>query len=507
MKRVIKVLLLASLFNSVAYADTSREAQVDTWLAKHKENLVVLRQFAQKIPKGADLHSHLSGATYAEDYLRWGAESDYCVNLKEQKFFLPPCAPSEDIKLLSKITEQEHNTLVKRMSTKDYAWGTISGHDQFFEAFDVFNAFSSNIKVLPRMLARTKNRAADQNVLNIELMITLQHRGAKTLAAQLEKTGISDFSERAKWLKQNGMGELVQAALSDLKAIEDAYETLQKCNSTERLSGCSVQHHWLQQVVRGGTQSEVFTQVMLAFELFKVDKRIVGLNLVGPEDGVRALNDYRVHMEILRYFSESNPHGNISLHAGELTLGIVPPEHLKNHITEAVRIAGAKRIGHGVGIGFEPSAMSTLSLMRERGVLVEICLTSNALILGVKGKEHPLLTYIEQGVPVALATDDEGVSRIDLSHEYQRAISEHKLSYSQLKKMSRDSLTYSFLPGSSIWADATATRMVSACEADRQAGQLSTASCKRLLGESRKAARQWLLETNLTAFEKDLLAQ
>lgn len=68
--------------------------------------------------------------------------------------------------------------------------------------------------------------------------------------------------------------------------------------------------------------------------------------------------------------------------------------------------------------------------------------------------------------------------------------------------MSRDSLTYSFLSGSSIWSDASSTRMVDVCESDRKAEQLTSASCKKRLADSPKATRQWLLETRFTAFEK-----
>jgi hypothetical protein len=60
--------------------------------------------------------------------------------------------------------------------------------------------------------------------------------------------------------------------------------------------------------------------------------------------------------------------------------------------------------------------------MAREGVAVEINLTSNAVILGVKGAEHPFALYRRHGVPVVLATDDEGVLRTDLTHEYQRAV-------------------------------------------------------------------------------------
>ena len=83
--------------------------------------------------------------------------------------------------------------------------------------------------------------------------------------------------------------------------------------------------------------------------------------------------------------------------------------------------------------------------MARRKVLVEICLTSNDLILGVRGQQHPLPAYMRYGVPVALATDDQGVARSDMTHEYLRAAEGFGLSYSDLKHLARQSLEYSFL--------------------------------------------------------------
>lgn len=65
--------------------------------------------------------------------------------------------------------------------------------------------------------------------------------------------------------------------------------------------------------------------------------------------------------------------------------------------------------------------MQLLAEMKRRDVLVEICLTSNNVILGVRGSRHPFPEYLNAGVPVTLAIDHEGVSRIDLTNEYVRA--------------------------------------------------------------------------------------
>ena len=99
----------------------------------------------------------------------------------------------------------------------------------------------------------------------------------------------------------------------------------------------------------------------------------------------------------------------------------------------------------------ETEPFELLKDMARRHVMVEICLTSNDLILGIHGAAHPLSTYIQFGVPVALATDDEGVSRSEISREFLKAAEEQGLGYLQFKTMARTSLQFAFLPGASLW--------------------------------------------------------
>ena len=102
--------------------------------------------------------------------------------------------------------------------------------------------------------------------------------------------------------------------------------------------------------------------------------------------------------------------------------------------------------------------------MAARNVLVEINLTSNDQILGVSGDDHPLPIYIKYGVPVAISTDDEGVARSDMTHEYLRAVEGYRLPYTELKRMTRQSIEHSFLPGQSLWAETKGSfRPVAAC--------------------------------------------
>jgi len=136
---------------------------------------------------------------------------------------------------------------------------------------------------------------------------------------------------------------------------------------------------------------------------------------------------------------------------------------------------------------------------------VEISLTSNDVILGVSGKDHPFLLYRMFGVPVALSSDDEGVSRIDLTHEYVRAVQTYDLHYADLKRMVRTSLEHSFLPGDSLWnAPDAFTRVVSACSQDSLGADKFSTHCADFLKSSEKASQQWELERRFRAFESGL---
>ncbi len=143
------------------------------------------------------------------------------------------------------------------------------------------------------------------------------------------------------------------------------------------------------------------------------------------------------------------PRANVSLHAGELTLGLVPPAALRFHVREAVDVAHARRIGHGVDVMYETDPMGLLRTMAERRVAVEINLTSNDQILGVHGAAHPFPVYRAAGVPTVLSTDDEGVERIDRTHELQRAVTEFGLDRPILVGLERNTLEYAFVAGGS----------------------------------------------------------
>jgi adenosine deaminase len=105
-------------------------------------------------------------------------------------------------------------------------------------------------------------------------------------------------------------------------------------------------------------------------------------------------------------------------------------------------------------------------------------------------------------VPVALSTDDEGVSRIDITHEYVRAALEYHLTYADIKTLARTGMEHNFLPGDSLWAQPDVfNKTASACSADTLGGQKPSTRCKAFLDGSQKASAQWEQERRFKAFE------
>ena len=107
--------------------------------------------------------------------------------------------------------------------------------------------------------------------------------------------------------------------------------------------------------------------------------------------------------------------------------------------------------------------------------------------------------------PVALSTDDEGVSRIDLTHEFVRAAMEYGLGYLDLKAMARTSLEHSFLPGESLWAEAR--RLYAGEVGLRGAGSrcgVAGGEVRGVAAVERASGEQWELERRFAAFEASL---
>jgi adenosine deaminase len=494
-----------------AHENSEQRAEVNLQAAR--ENPLQLRHFLLGMPKGGDLHNHLSGAVYAESWIRAAAEDHLCVEIAKLAFAKPVAASGAGteqaacgegkVPAAKALTDQDlYDALVDAFSMRGFVPSPgVTAHDHFFDAFGKFGG--TDHRHLGEWIDEVAARAAAQNEQYLELMHTPEF--GHTAAISKEIGWRQDFGSLRDELLAHGLRDDVALASTSLDQAEALRAKREHCGQADAAAACHVQVRFLCQVLRGFPKEQVFAQTLLCFETASADPRFVGVNLVMPEDGFTSMNDYALHMRFVGFLHALYPKIHLSLHAGEIAPGVVPYEGLCCHIRLAVEQAKAERIGHGVDIMYEDRPHELMKEMAAAHVMVEISLTSNDLILGVSGKDHPFPLYRQFGVPVALSSDDEGVSRVDITHEYVRAVQTYELHYGDLKQMVRTSLEHSFLPGASLWgAPDVFTRAVQACAQDSPSAEKFSSRCTDFLKASEKASEQWELERRFRAFEAGL---
>ena len=472
-------------------------------------NPLELREFLVRMPKGADLHVHLSGAVYAESWIQAGAEDNLCIDLASLAFTKidamrgnppqPVCGEGK-VPAAQALKDQDlYDRLIDSFSMRSFVpYAGASGHDHFFATFDKFRGTSKHHT--GEWLDEVTSRAAAQNEQYLELMETPDFGHTASIAGQVEWT--EDFAKLRDALLAHGLKDDIAVATAHFDEAQGLRRERQHCGQAAPFPACNVQIRYLYQALRGLPKEIVFAQTLLGFEVASADPRVVGVNFVMPEDGFVSMRDYALHMRMFAYLHGAYPKVHISLHAGELAPGLVTWEGLCCHVRLAVEKGAAERIGHGVDVMYEERPYELLKEMAEKHVMVEVNLSSNDLILGVRGEQHPFSLYRKNHVPVALSTDDEGVSRIDLTTEYIRAAETYKLGYADLKQMVRTGMEHDFLPGASLWSKPDEfSKTSAACAKDALGAEKPSKSCASFLKDNEKARQQWELERRFRAFE------
>lgn len=477
-----------------------------------QDNPVLLEIFLRDFPKGADLHNHLVGAIYAESFLRWAAEDELCVEVNKGLISPKKCLPSTSSHLAPEMpassliyNETAWNMMIDALSMRDFTPSEHdrSGHDHFFATFDGFEAVTD--KHQGDMLAEALTHAADDHVHYLELMIS-PALGEMIHAGIGHKVPTDETLDAFDELLMPLMPDIIKDARQAVDQMEqDADKTLH-CGTAQAAPGCFVQKKYLYQSIRSVPPQLLYPQLLAAYLLAKEDARFVGINIVAPEDDPISMHDYALHMKFFAHLNKKFPGIHLSLHAGELTPSLVGPEGVKDHIWQAVTVAGAQRIGHGVDILWEHDPQKLLALMASQKIMVEINLSSNEQILGISGQAHPLPLYLQNHVPVALSTDDEGVSRGSLTKEYLNAAQRYHLSYKDLISLSRTSLEYSFLEGYSLWIGHDFGKMTPQCHVTEIVLPLEKISslCRQFLSANAKASAEWGLEKSFFEFDQEV---
>ncbi len=493
----IVVMILSSSASSSS--DESAEMNTARYFKSIQSNPQKLKPFLFAMPKGADLHMHATGATYAEKMLDYAAKDNLCIN--PETYLVYQEANCDAQNQLNEVLKQPDfkQKLIDSWSMRHFEHDEQPlSHDHFFSTFPKFYFIAKHHP--GEVLGEIAERAASQNEVYFEVIVTPGGTETRELGTKL--TYNANFEVMRQQLLSSGISQILDKVTHDLNQDEASMRQSLACDTQSPHVGCQIKIGYILRAEREQPPEVVFTQLLVGFEAAKHDHRIVGVNIVQPEDGPVSMRDYKLHMQMLGYLHQLYPDVHMTLHAGELSRALnIPEDGLRFHIHDAINVAHADRIGHGVDITYENNADGLFSEMAQKHIMVEINLTSNDQVLGIKDSAHPLPLYLSHGVPVSLSTDDEGVSRTNMTQEYMRAVSSYKLDYLTLKQMSRNSVAYSFLPGTTLWQDDHYEKPVVECGNDVLGSSTPSAQCRTFLEMNEKAKLQWVLEGRFIQFE------
>jgi hypothetical protein len=397
------------------------------------------------MPKGGDLHHHLTGAVYAESYIAYAVADGDCIDASSFAIVRPPCAPPATLPAQRATTDFIlRNHVIDALSIRNFHPSPLDDdvRTHFFAAFDKFDPVTNGH--WGEMFAEVVHRAALQHESYLETMLTPDQGEVLGLAANVAWN--DDLAALRTTLLAAGIPRAVADGRRNLDAGEAGMRAALGCGTLRAQAGCDFVLRYQYQVLRAFPKVSVFAQMIAGFETARADRRVVAINLVQSQDEYNALHDFALHMRMLDYLHRVYPDVHITLHAGELTPTQVMPEELwANHIRASIDVGHAERIGHGIDVANERDAPSLLAEMARKHILVEDCLYSHEVVRGITGRDNVLPIYLRHRVPIALATDDEAVVRSDLTASFERAVAGYGIDYRTLKEFARNSLRYAFV--------------------------------------------------------------
>src|SRR5437870_8517787 len=257
--------------SATAQAEGERRGTLN--LEAARTNPLELRNFLKKMPKGADLHNHLSGAVYAESWIRAAAEDHLCVDIAKLAFAKPqgssgsgteqPCGDGKVPAADAYKDQHLFDALVDAFSMRGFVPSPgATAHDHFFDAFSKFGG--TDHRHLGEWIDEVAFRANAQNEQYLELMHTPEFAHAAAIASQIGWQ--QDFAQFRDTLLAHGLRDEVATATNALNEAETLRQKREHCGQPDDAAAGRVQIRYLCQVLRGFSKQQVFAQTLLCFE-------------------------------------------------------------------------------------------------------------------------------------------------------------------------------------------------------------------------------------------------
>src|SRR5215813_7468366 len=258
-----------------APAQTPSERRTELELAAVRKDPLALRTFLVTMPKGADLHSHLSGAVYAESFIRAAVEDGLCVDPATNSFAKPqsttdssppqPVCGEGKVPASQALKDQHlYDALVNAFSMRSFVPSAgVSGHDHFFDTFGKFAGTDS--RHTGEWLDEVATRAAAQNEQYLELMANPAVARISSVVQEVKWN--DDFKVLRDEMLAHGLRDDVPTAKSYWDQAEAMRRQREHCGQPDELPACKVEERYVYQVLRASPKEAIFAQALLGFEI------------------------------------------------------------------------------------------------------------------------------------------------------------------------------------------------------------------------------------------------
>lgn len=341
------------------------------------------REFFRAMPKGAELHFHLTGAIAPEVLLEIAESLNTEFATKDLA-----AALKKDLSTFG-VDPAREKIATRDMSPelKDAVRSALVSHEgesfmDFLTKWKIIGPITKDPRAQYPLLKHVAQKAREQGILYLEIIATKDPDLLAAMAASVDRV------ERETGVTLRLIG------YAAWNAPKDAVDAIMA--ASQRLS----------------------------------PNPVVGFNMVANE-----MPGPLPHYESFKKLREGLSGLSVTLHAGEL------PKSSPNIVNDL--LLSPQRYGHATQVEETPLAMATLYANKTP---VEISLISNQKTLVVSDlSRHPLPKLLAWRVPVILSTDDPGVFQSTLSQEYELAQRQFGLGWEDLKRISRDGIRHSFL--------------------------------------------------------------
>ncbi|MDR0597369.1 MAG: hypothetical protein LBG14_02565, partial [Treponema sp.] len=174
-----------------------------------------LQYFFSQMPKGADLHNHLTGSVYAETYFTIAVNEGMYLDLQTFRLYRQgdPGIPSQAIQLGPDMPNLHsiHVQCIDHWSVRNYGRfvETLPPDEFFFATFGIFGSANNRVENGVTLLKELRQRAANENVAYLEIMLTSPAVGGPVFAD-------AALNERLKAGIRAGDGAAFQSLLDEI---------------------------------------------------------------------------------------------------------------------------------------------------------------------------------------------------------------------------------------------------------------------------------------------------